>query len=121
MRCLFLGYSEKETSLIRLLKRKGCRVTNLSKTIKIKDLERNDFYVSFGYKKIIPKNILKYAKRPIINLHMSFLPFNRGAHPNFWSFVNKTPSGVTIHEINNGVDTGPIIFLFFFFELPFFF
>ena len=47
--------------------------------------------------------------RPAINLHISYLPFNRGAHPNFWSFVDNSPKGVTIHEIDEGLDTGPII------------
>ena len=41
---------------------------------------------------------------------MSFLPYNRGSYPNFWSFVNETPKGVTIHEIDGGADTGNIIF-----------
>ena len=46
---------------------------------------------------------------PIINLHISYLPWNKGAHPNFWSHFDCTPSGVTIHEIDEGVDTGNII------------
>ena len=37
------------------------------------------------------------------------MPFNRGAHPNFWSLAENTPSGVTIHEINENLDTGDII------------
>ena len=36
------------------------------------------------------------------------MPYNRGAHPNYWSFVDKTPKGVSIHKIDRGVDTGPI-------------
>ena len=43
-------------------------------------------------------------------MHISYLPFNRGAHPNFWSFYDNTLSGVTIHLVDEGVDTGPIIF-----------
>ncbi|WP_371833437.1 formyltransferase family protein [Ferirhizobium litorale] len=38
------------------------------------------------------------------------LPFNRGAHPLFWSAHDGTPAGVTIHEIDVGVDTGPICY-----------
>ena len=41
---------------------------------------------------------------------MSFLPYNRGSHPNFWSFVENTPKGVSIHEVSNGIDDGDIIF-----------
>ena len=35
-------------------------------------------------------------KGKIINLHISFLPFNRGYYPNLWSHQEGTPSGVTI-------------------------
>ena len=41
---------------------------------------------------------------------MSYLPYNKGSHPNYWSFIDKTPAGVTIHEINEAVDSGKIIF-----------
>jgi methionyl-tRNA formyltransferase len=40
---------------------------------------------------------------------LSYLPFNRGAHPNFWSFIENTQAGVSIHKINKGIDTGNII------------
>lgn len=49
-------------------------------------------------------------KGQCINLHISMLPWNRGADPNFWSFVDDTPKGVTIHRIARGLDTGDIIF-----------
>jgi methionyl-tRNA formyltransferase len=44
-----------------------------------------------------------------INLHISLLPWNRGADPNLWSFLEDTPKGVTIHVLERGVDTGPIV------------
>ena len=50
------------------------------------------------------------VKVPIVNLHHSFLPFNRGAHPNFWSFYEDTPKGISIHLIDKGIDTGDIIY-----------
>lgn len=110
MKCLFLGYNRKKTKLIKLLEAKGYKVTNINRKISFSDIDNNNLYISFGYRKIISKKIIQRAKRPIINLHLSFLPFNRGAHPNFWSFIEDTPSGVSIHEIDDGVDTGPIIF-----------
>ena len=42
-------------------------------------------------------------------MHTSYLPYNRGASPNIWSFIEKTPCGITIHEIDSGIDTGDII------------
>jgi len=64
-----------------------------------------DIAVSYGYKHIIqhpPPN-------RIVNLHISYLPWNRGMHPNVWSWIDKTPKGVSIHYIDDGIDTGPII------------
>ena len=112
-KCLFLGYSENETSLINFLKKKGWCVYNKKDKFTENDLENlnsYNFIVSYGYRHIITKKILKKIKQPIINLHISYLPFNRGSNPNFWSFIDDTPSGVTIHEISSKVDSGPIIF-----------
>ena len=110
IKCLFLGYTKKETKLIKLLENKGCEVKNLSRKIKIHDTKGFHLFISFGYRHIITEKIIKKIKRPLINLHMSYLPFNRGAHPNFWSFVDNTPSGVSIVEIDKGIDTGPVIY-----------
>ena len=48
-------------------------------------------------------------ERRAINLHISCLPWNRGADPNLWSFLDDTPKGVTIHFLDEGLDTGPIM------------
>lgn len=45
----------------------------------------------------------------IINTHPSYLPFNRGKYPYYWSIVDGTPFGVTIHKIDAGIDTGAIL------------
>lgn len=109
-KCLFLGYNAKETSLIKFLRNKNFKVINKKNKLITNDIKNVDIIISFGYRKIITKKILKLVKRPILNLHISYLPFNRGTHPNFWSFVDGTPAGVTIHEVEKGIDTGPILF-----------
>lgn len=68
-----------------------------------------DFIVSYGYRYIIKNDILSKFYQRAINLHISYLPWNRGADPNFWSIVEDTPKGVTIHYIDEGLDTGDII------------
>jgi len=65
--------------------------------------------VSYGYRHILKEEVILSSFAPIINLHISYLPWNRGAHPNFWSFYDCTPSGVSIHVVDGGIDTGPII------------
>ena len=107
---LFLGYNKSKTKLINFLKKKKILVKNLSRQITLQDLKDIDLVISFGYKKILNKILLRKLKRPAINLHISYLPYNRGAHPNFWSFIDNTPKGVSIHEIDPGIDTGKIIF-----------
>lgn len=69
-----------------------------------------DFIVSYGYQHLLSTLILNQINYSAINLHISHLPWNRGADPNLWSAVEDTPKGVTIHYIDDGVDTGNILF-----------
>lgn len=66
-----------------------------------------DLGISYGYRHILKAEHL--AALPCINLHISYLPWNRGADPNLWSWIDNTPKGVTIHWIDEGIDTGDII------------
>ncbi|HKV41454.1 MAG TPA: formyltransferase family protein [Blastocatellia bacterium] len=61
----------------------------------------------FGY--IVRRQLLEIFSAGCINVHTSLLPYNRGAYPNVWSIVDGTPAGVTIHYMDEGVDTGDII------------
>lgn len=108
MKILFLGYSEDETRLISFLTSLGHEVKCSSDRIDC--LIEYDLVISFGYKYILSEQVLRTANRKPINLHISFLPFNRGMHPNFWAHYDETPSGITIHHIDEGIDTGEIIF-----------
>jgi methionyl-tRNA formyltransferase len=107
--CLFLGYKKNKTSLINFLKKKNFRIKKYQKIPPLEIFKQSDFILSFGFRKIISENIIKKLKKPIFNIHLSYLPFNRGAHPNFWSFIENTPAGVSIHKINKGIDTGNVI------------
>ncbi len=72
-------------------------------------LSSADYIVSYGYRHILKNDVLVPFERRIVNLHISLLPWNRGADPNLWSFLEDTPKGVTIHYIDAGIDTGDII------------
>ncbi len=67
------------------------------------------FIVSYGYRHILSAEVLACVPDRAINLHIALLPWNRGADPNLWSFIDNTPKGVTIHYIDSGIDTGDII------------
>lgn len=68
-----------------------------------------DFLISYGYRHIISAEVLEKFPRKAINLHISYLPWNRGADPNLWSYLDDTPRGVTIHYLDEGLDTGDIL------------
>ncbi len=86
----------------------GSRLENEKVLRSIKRLEPEiGISVLFGY--ILQPNLLGLPAAGFINIHPAFLPFNRGAHPNVWSIVEETPAGVTIHYIDEGIDTGEII------------
>jgi methionyl-tRNA formyltransferase len=63
--------------------------------------------IMFGY--ILRPKFLGLFVQGCINLHTGLLPYNRGAHPNVWSIIDGTPAGVSIHFVDEGVDTGDII------------
>lgn len=110
MKILFLGYTDSE--LIPFLKDKGHEVFACTSRIIEEEVIQNnyDFLISYGYRFIIREDILKHFKKEqAINLHISYLPWNRGADPHFWSIVDGTPKGVTIHCIDRSIDTGDIL------------
>lgn len=68
-----------------------------------------DLAISFGYRHLIRDAALEAWRDRLINLHVSLLPWNRGADPNFWAAHDGTPGGVSIHYIDEGIDTGDLI------------
>ena len=108
LKVLFLGYTIEQTTLIDELIQAGCEVWHTEE--KIQSTTGYDLVISYGFRHILKKEVIERSTVPIINLHIAYLPWNRGAHPNFWSFYDSTPSGVTIHLIDEGLDTGAIIY-----------
>ncbi len=109
MKVLFLGPAD--SPLLEYLESVEDEVVSASEPIDMAFIEKHrpDFIVSYGYRHIIKKDILDRYDGRAVNLHISLLPWNRGADPNFWSFIENTPKGVTIHYLDQGVDTGDII------------
>lgn len=92
------------------MRAEGNQVISFTRAINEYDIQTHkpDLIISYGYRHLINAFCLALIPRAI-NLHISYLPWNRGACPTFWSLVKDTPQGVTIHEIDEGVDTGPIL------------
>lgn len=75
----------------------------------LKDLNL-DLIVVCHFQKILKKNIIDIPKLGCVNLHPSLLPNYRGMAPQHWPIINgDNETGVTVHFINEGVDTGDIV------------
>jgi len=61
----------------------------------------------FGH--IIPREIISALSPSIVNLHPSYLPLGRGADPIPWAILDDEKQGVTIHVVEEFLDTGPIV------------
>lgn len=59
---------------------------------------------------ILPSEIITAVGGPVVNFHPSLLPYNRGKHYNFWTLVEDTPFGVSLHLVTEQVDAGDILF-----------
>lgn len=66
-----------------------------------------DLVISIHCKQLFPAKLVNGIR--CINVHPGLNPHNRGWYPQVFSIINGLPSGVTIHEIDEDLDHGPII------------
>ena len=75
-------------------------------TGKIEDL---DLVLTIGYGVLLPETILFLPKKGFLNLHFSLLPAYRGAAPAQRALLSgEIVTGVTVFQLDKGMDTGPI-------------
>ncbi len=75
----------------------------------IKNLEL-DLIVVVAYGKILPREVLEYPKYGCLNIHASLLPKLRGPSPiNFAILNGDKKTGITIMQMNEGLDEGDIL------------
>ena len=68
-----------------------------------------DLILSSGYDRLLrPKTVQKYSQR-IVNLHAAYLPWARGIGTTLFATMLRYPYGVSVHFINEGLDTGNLI------------
>jgi methionyl-tRNA formyltransferase len=73
-------------------------------------LSSADAIVVAAYGRILPPWILAAPRRGCINVHSSLLPKYRGAAPINWAIARgEKETGVTIMQMDEGLDTGPIL------------
>lgn len=86
------------------------RAEHEEKILKIMRNYKIDFIVLAGYMRIIKHSLLEEYKDRIINIHPALLPSFPGqnGYEDTWNYGCKI-GGCTVHFIDSGVDTGPII------------
>ena len=71
-----------------------------------------DIIVVVAYGKILPNAVIDYPKYGCINLHVSLLPKYRGAAPMQRAIMEgERETGVTVMQMDEGLDTGDILLM----------
>lgn len=70
-------------------------------------LSNYSLVISIHCKQFFPPSLVNNVR--CLNVHPGYNPHNRGWFPQVFSIINGLPSGVTIHEMDEQLDHGPII------------
>jgi len=98
------GISRWQPSLRRFAYEFGINVVKLEDLYEINDL----IFLSLEFEKIIRPE--KFLSTQLFNIHFSNLPSYKGMFTSAWPILNgELQSGVTLHKIDSGIDTGEII------------
>lgn len=74
------------------------------------DLRRPDLVVSAGFMRILGPGIVEAYRDRIVNTHPALLPAFPGAHAVRDALAAGVPeTGCTVHLVDEGVDTGPVL------------
>lgn len=109
------GQKEKPTPVKAVAQQAGISVfqpPNLRDQEVIEKLKKEaiDLLIVVAYGFILPKEVLDWPKFGAINVHASLLPRHRGAAPIQRAIeMGDSITGITLIQMNEGLDTGPII------------
>ncbi|MEY4532344.1 MAG: hypothetical protein RI926_113 [Actinomycetota bacterium] len=69
-----------------------------------------DLVLCAGFMRILPANVVAALSPNLINMHPALLPLYPGAHAVRDALADgATVTGATVHIVDEGVDTGPVI------------
>ena len=69
-----------------------------------------DLIVAAAFGRILKRELIEAPRRGCVNVHPSLLPRYRGPEPFHWVLANhEEMTGVTIHYMDEGIDTGDVI------------
>ena len=83
---------------------------NSDEFISLVEKYKCDLFVSMSFNQIFRSKIINLTKFKIINCHAGKLPFYRGRNVLNWVLINDEQEfGITVHFVDEGIDTGDII------------
>lgn len=98
------GNDTFQPSFRRFARKQGLEECRIQDLYSIKRL----IFISLEYDRLIP--IEKFGCKNLYNTHFSLLPKYKGMYTSIWPILNGEKfCGVTLHEIDSGIDTGDII------------
>lgn len=68
-----------------------------------------DYLVCVHFPYMIRRAVLDTASCGVLNLHPSYLPFNRGWHTPSWAILDGTPAGASLHYMAESLDSGDVV------------
>lgn len=98
------GQDNWQRSFQRCLKQNKVEIVTLEELYMVEQL----IFLSLEYNKIVKSQL--FLSEKLYNIHFSYLPFYRGMYTSAWPILmNEKYSGVTLHQIDHGIDTGNIV------------
>jgi methionyl-tRNA formyltransferase len=86
------------------------RIKEAEEVAKLREIPA-DIFVVAAFGQILSQEILDMPKYGCVNIHASLLPKYRGAAPIQWAVIDgEEKTGVTIQQMNAGIDTGDILY-----------
>jgi methionyl-tRNA formyltransferase len=101
--CSPITSAECET-LVQSRAARKCDIKAEQRTL-LRDLSH---VISLHCRQVFPAAVVSEIR--CINFHPGFNPYNRGWFPHVFSMINGKPAGITIHEMDEEIDHGPIIY-----------
>jgi len=98
------GIDTWQPSFLNYCKNENIKIVELEYLYNLKDL----IFISLEYDRILKVN--KFSNKKLFNIHFSLLPKYKGMYTSILPILyGEKESGVTLHKIDDGIDTGDII------------
>lgn len=98
------GVNDWQPSFLKYAQEKKLKIQTLEEIYHIEDM----LFLSLEFDKIIKPN--KFKTNKLFNIHFSLLPQYKGMYTSIMPILNNERyTGVTLHKIDKGIDTGDII------------